>query len=31
MKLEEKTVKANYIYNGKVINVRCDDVILPNG
>lgn len=31
MKLEEKTKKANYIYNGKVINVRCDDVILPNG
>ena len=31
MKLEEKTLKANYIYNGKVINVRCDDVVLPNG
>ena len=31
MKLEEKTLKANYIYNGKVINVRVDDVILPNG
>lgn len=31
MKLEEKTKKANYIYNGKVINVRVDDVILPNG
>lgn len=31
MKLDEKTVKANYIYTGKVINVRCDDVSLPNG
>lgn len=31
MKLEEKTKKANYIYNGKVINLRVDDVILPNG
>ena len=31
MKLEEETLKANYIYNGKVINVRCDDVLLPNG
>ena len=30
MKLEEKTIKANYVYNGKVINVRCDDVLLPN-
>lgn len=31
MKLDEKTIKANYIYTGKVINVRCDDVSLPNG
>ena len=31
MKLEEKTVKANYVYNGKVINVRSDDVLLPDG
>lgn len=31
MKLEEETLKANYIYNGKVINVRVDDVTLPNG
>lgn len=31
MKLKEKTIKKNYIYKGKVINVRCDDVELPNG
>ena len=30
MKLEEETLKANYIYQGKVINVRVDDVKLPN-
>ncbi len=31
MKLEETTVKKNYIYNGKIINLRCDDALLPNG
>lgn len=31
MKLDEKTVKKNYIYNGRIINVRCDDAELPNG
>lgn len=31
MNLDEKTVKKNYIYNGKIINVRCDDAQLPNG
>ncbi len=31
MKLEEKTVKKNYIYKGKIINLRCDDALLPNG
>ena len=31
MKLEEKTVKKNYIYRGKIINVRCDDAVLPDG
>lgn len=30
MKFDEKTIKANYIYQGKVINVRVDDVMLPN-
>lgn len=31
MKLEEKTVNKNYIYNGKIINLRCDDAFLPDG
>ena len=31
MNLEEKIVKKNYIYEGKIINVRCDDAELPNG
>lgn len=31
MKLEETTVNKNYIYKGKIINVRCDDALLPNG
>jgi ADP-ribose pyrophosphatase len=31
MKLEEKTVKKNYIYYGRIINVRNDDAELPNG
>lgn len=31
MKLEEKTTKKNYIYNGRIINVRRDDAELPNG
>lgn len=30
MKLIEKTLKSNIIYEGKVIIVNCDDVILPN-
>lgn len=31
MKLEETTVKKNYIYNGKVVNLRRDDALLPDG
>lgn len=31
MNLEEKTVNKNYIYKGKIINVRCDDALLPDG
>ncbi len=31
MKLEETTVEKKYIYNGKIINLRCDDAMLPNG
>ena len=27
----EKTVKKNYVYNGKIINLRSDDALLPNG
>ena len=31
MKLTEKTINENYIYKGKIINLRKDDVELPNG
>lgn len=31
MKLEEKTVRKNYIYEGKILSLRCDDAELPNG
>lgn len=31
MDLEEKTVRKNYIYKGKIVNLRCDDAELPNG
>lgn len=31
MKYEEKTALKKYIYHGRIINLRCDDVILPNG
>lgn len=31
MKLEEKTLNKNYIYKGKIINLRVDDALLPNG
>ena len=31
MNLEEKTVKKNYIYKGKIVNLRKDDAMLPNG
>ncbi len=31
MKYEEKTVKENYIYRGKILSLRCDDAILPDG
>lgn len=27
----EKTVKKNYIYKGKILNLRCDDAELPDG
>ena len=31
MEFEEKTAAKNVVYNGKIINLRKDDVILPNG
>ena len=31
MNLEEKQLKVQYIYKGKIINVRCDEALLPNG
>ena len=31
MNLTEKTVKKNYVYQGKIINLRNDDALLPNG
>ncbi len=27
----EKTVKANYIFKGKILTLRCDDAQLPDG
>ena len=31
MAFEEKTLKTEYLYNGKVINVKKEEVLLPNG
>ena len=31
MKLTEKLIKKNYIYKGKIVNLRCDDAELPDG
>ena len=31
MEFEEKTVKENVLYRGKIINLRKDEVLLPNG
>ncbi|MBQ9729747.1 MAG: NUDIX hydrolase [Clostridia bacterium] len=27
----EKTVRKNYVYKGKILSLRCDDALLPNG
>ncbi|MGN0796192.1 MAG: NUDIX hydrolase [Christensenellales bacterium] len=27
----EKTINKKYVYNGKIINVRCDDALAENG
>ncbi|MBQ9756282.1 MAG: NUDIX hydrolase [Clostridia bacterium] len=31
MEFKEKTVKVNYLYKGKILNLRKDDIILPDG
>lgn len=31
MNLEEKQLSAEYLYKGKIINVRRDEALLPNG
>lgn len=31
MEYLEKTVKKNTIYEGKILSLRCDDAVLPNG
>ncbi len=31
MDLTEKTLQKNYIYKGKIVNLRCDDAELPSG
>lgn len=31
MDLKEKTIRKIYAYRGKILNLRCDDVELPNG
>ncbi len=31
MKYTEKTVKKNYVYHGKILSLRCDDALLPDG
>lgn len=30
MELNEKTVNKNYIYKGRILNLRVDDALLPN-
>ena len=31
MSFEEKMIKSEYIYEGKILNLRKDEVVLPNG
>lgn len=31
MNLEEKQINSEYIYNGRIINLRKDNALLPNG
>lgn len=31
MKLREETAERKYVYRGAILNLRCDDVVLPDG
>lgn len=31
MNLKEETVSTNYVYKGIILNLRCDDALLPDG
>lgn len=31
MEFKEKTIRKNYIYRGKILNLRRDDILLPDG
>ena len=31
MNFEEKTIKEQYVYEGKILNLRKDDIVLPDG
>ncbi len=31
MNFKEKTLSANYLYKGKILNLRKDDIVLPDG
>ena len=31
MNYEEKTVRKNYVYQGKILSLRNDDALLPDG
>lgn len=31
MDMTEKTVEKKYVYQGKILSVRCDDALLPDG
>lgn len=31
MDLKETTVAKNYVYRGKIVDLRCDDALLPDG
>lgn len=31
MEFEEKTKKTQYLYNGKILNLRRDEIVLPDG